>query len=50
MQCDYEIDWLMPYDEETMEVDNTETPIYSNDNLEEIVDWLLKCYSTYEIY
>ena len=48
MQCDYDIDWLMPYDEETMEVDDTEVSIYHNDNLAEVVDWLLKCWKRYE--
>ena len=47
MQCDYDIDWLMPYDEETMEVDDNEVSIYSDTNLEETVDWLLKCYKSY---
>lgn len=47
MQCDYDVDWLIPYDEETMEVDDNEVSIHQNDNAEEIVDWLLKCYKTY---
>ncbi|MBO5828887.1 MAG: hypothetical protein J6R59_10620 [Paludibacteraceae bacterium] len=49
MQCDYEIDWLMPYDEESGEVDNTEMPIYLDTDLVGLVDWLLECYSSYEI-
>ena len=48
MQCDYDWDWLMPYDEETKEVDNTEIPIYPNTDLMELIDWLLECYSRYE--
>ena len=50
MQCDYDIDWLMPYDEETMEVDDTEIPIYSNinmANIEEIINWFLEQYLSY---
>lgn len=39
MQCDYDIDWIMPYDEETGEVDDTETEIT---DIEKDVDWLLK--------
>lgn len=50
MQCDYDIDWFMPYDEESGEVDDTEIPIYSNinmTNIEEIIDWFLEQYSSY---
>lgn len=47
MQCDYDVDWLMPYDEETNEVDDTEISIYPGDNLEETIDWLLNCYKSY---
>lgn len=39
MQCDYDIDWIMPYNEETGEVDDTETEIT---DIEKDVDWLLK--------
>lgn len=48
MQCDYDIDWLMPYDEETMEVDDTEVSIYPDTNLDSVVAWLLKCWKRYE--
>jgi len=44
MQCDYDIDWLMPYDEESGEVWYTELPVYSADNAEEIVNWMLNYY------
>lgn len=50
MQCDYDIDWFMPYDEESGEVDDTEISIYSNinmTNIEEIIDWFLDKYSNY---
>ena len=47
MQCDYDVDWTMPYDEDTMEVNDNEISIYPNYNAEEIIDWLLKCYSNY---
>ena len=49
MQCDYDIDWLMPYNEETGEVDDNEVSIYSGYDATEIIDWLLKCYGTYEL-
>lgn len=49
LQCGYDIDWLMPYDEETGEVDNTEMPIYMDTDIEEVVNWLLDCYASYEI-
>lgn len=48
MQCDYDIDWLMPYDEESGEVDDTEVPIYPNTDLAETIEWLLDCYKRYE--
>lgn len=48
MQCDYDIDWLMPYDEETGEVDDNEMSIYPDSDAREIIDWLLKCYKSYE--
>lgn len=47
MQCDYDIDWLMPYNEESGEVDDNEISIYPDTNIEETIDWLLKCYSSY---
>lgn len=47
MQCDYDIDWLMPYDEITEEVDDNEVPIYPNTDLTETIDWLLNCYHDY---
>lgn len=49
MQCDYDIDWSMPYDEETEEVDDTEYSIYPDTKFEEVIDWLLECYETYNI-
>lgn len=48
MQCDYDIDWDMPYDEESGEVDNNEISIYPDTNLESVIDWLLKCYESYK--
>lgn len=47
MQCDYDIDWTMPYDEESGEVDDNEISIYPNTNLEDAIDWLLNCYTSY---
>ena len=49
MQCDYDIDWQMPYDEETGEVDDNEIPIYSGTDLADVIDSLLECYATYDI-
>lgn len=49
MQCDYDIDWLMPYNKETGDVDDTEIPIYQDTNLKEVFDWLFDCYESYEI-
>jgi hypothetical protein len=49
MQCDYDIDWLMPYDKETMEVDDNEVSIYPGTDLADVIDWLLECYSHYNI-
>lgn len=47
MQCDYDVDWLMPYDEETMEVYDNEVSIYPNTDLQDVVNWLLECYDSY---
>lgn len=44
MQCDYDIDWLMPYDEITGEVWHTELYVGSPDDAEMIIGWLLDCY------
>lgn len=47
MQCDYDIDWLMPYDEETGDVFDIELCIFPDTNINWVVDWLLKCYNSY---
>ena len=47
MQCDYDIDWLTPYDEESGEVDDNELCIEDRVTEEEI-GWLLDCYSRYD--
>lgn len=44
IQCDYDIDWIMPYDEESGEVDDTEVSIYPSTNLEKTIKWLLRHY------
>lgn len=44
MQCDYDIDWIMPYDKKTNEVWDTDTTVYLKDNHKATVDWLLKQY------
>ena len=48
MQCDYNIDWLMPYDEATGDVDDREIAIYPSTDLVETVDWLWKQYKDYK--
>ena len=48
MQCGYDIDWQMPYDEETMEVDDNEVSIYPDTDLADVFEWLLKCWETYK--
>ena len=35
MQCDYDFDWTMPYDEETGDVWDTDITVYLNDNHKE---------------
>ena len=42
LQCDYNIDWLMPYNLKTGEVYETEYPIYPNSNIALYVHYLLK--------
>ena len=42
LQCDYDIDWLMPYDKKTGDVYETEYPIYPNSNIALYVHYLLK--------
>lgn len=41
MQCDYMIDWEMPYNEESGDIWDTDIAVYLNDNHEETVKWLL---------
>lgn len=48
MQCDYDVDWLMPYDEESGEVDDNEISIYPDTDLGSVVEWLLECYKRYK--
>lgn len=48
MQCDYNWDWLMPYDEKTGDVDDTEFYLRPGVNTKEIIYYMLKWYSEYE--
>ena len=41
MQCDYDVDWTMPYDKETGDVWDTDTTVYLHDNHKETIDWLI---------
>lgn len=45
---EYDIDWIMPYDEKSGEVDDNEISIYSDTDLEDTIDWLLECYESYK--
>lgn len=46
MQCDYEVDWFMPYDSEAGEVYNTDVYVSHNSaTYSSLVDWLLGQYS-----
>lgn len=47
MQCDYDIDWLIPYDEKTGEVWDTELSVDSS-NAESVINWLLDYYEEYK--
>ena len=47
MQCDYDIDWLMPY-EDNGDVDDTELTLSEGDDLNEAVDWLFNQFKRYE--
>lgn len=42
LQCDYDIDWLMPYNPKTGDVYETEYSIYPNSNIALYVHYLLK--------
>ncbi len=44
MWCDYDVDWLMPYDEDSGEVYDTELPINSPDEAKRIVNWMFEYY------
>lgn len=39
---EYDIDWLMPYDEASGEVDDTETSISADAFIDETIDWMEK--------
>ena len=44
---EYDIDWTMPYDEETGELNFDEAIVNSVDDAESIIDWLLAMYKGY---
>lgn len=48
MQCDYDLDWDMPYDEISGDVDDTEIAIYNGINLDQVTKWLIDKYRTYQ--
>lgn len=47
MQCDYDVDWTMPYDKTTSEVDDTDTALYPGDDIVPIVESLLSAFARY---
>lgn len=49
LQCDYDVDWLLPYDDLTGDVGDSEVALYSGTNLEEAIAWLWKQYEEYEV-
>ena len=42
MQCDYSVDWLLPYNKESGEVEDCEWFVSDKDNPSEILDAILK--------
>ena len=50
MQCDFDVDWEMPYDPETGDVDDTSTAVYISDTTEHIEDTLSSILKTYITY
>ena len=42
LQCDYDIDWLIPYNPKTGDVYETEYPIYPNSDIALYVHYLLR--------
>lgn len=49
LQCDYDFDWLMPYDEATGEVDDTEFALYEGVDLNEVFEWLIGHFKEMEV-
>jgi len=47
MQCDYDWDWNMPFDEESGDVDDTEIAIYPETDVKKAINYLLDCYAEY---
>ena len=44
MQCDYDVDWLMPYNEESGEVDDVEFALLPGIDLEMVWEWLINAW------
>lgn len=49
LQCDYDIDWLMPYNKKTGDVYDTEYPIYPNSDIALYVHYLLRDAKNFKI-
>lgn len=47
---DYDIDWIMPYNEATNEVYDNEISLYPDTDLDNVINWLLECYESYKEY
>lgn len=47
MQCDYDIDWLMPYDPETSAVDDNEETVYHDTDFTDIAIRYIKLHKQY---
>ena len=44
MQCDYDVDWYMPYWKSTIHIYDTNWSLYAEDDLEDVIFWMLEVY------
>ena len=45
---EYDIDWTMPWDEETGDVDDSEVSIHSDAEIDSVIDYMFKIWETYK--
>lgn len=45
---DYDIDWMMPYDSKTGEVDDSEMSLSVEEDFDEAYDWMIKSFEDYK--